>query len=119
MIDTAPRRAGLVLAAGALAALPANPLVRLEAVLGLSPAPLERYLGIKSVFSGMTEGMHRLVHGELARALDANCLTPLVALAVLYWAATGMRIRTRKQEYWAGAAFIGLSAMVNLVHPAI
>jgi hypothetical protein len=97
--------------------LPANPLVRLEAVLGLSPAPLERYLGVKNVFSGMTEGMHQLVHGDLAKALQANILTPLIACAFLTWAATGWRITTRRHELWAGLLFVVLSALVNLLHP--
>jgi len=103
--------------AAALASLPANPLVRIEAIIGLSPAPLERYLGIKNVFSGMTEGMHRLVHGELARAMEVNVLTPLVALALIAWALTGFRLTTRRQECWAAVSFIGLSGLVNIVHP--
>jgi hypothetical protein len=117
MIDTAAQRTGLLLVAAAAAYLPANPLVRLEAVLGLSPAPLERYLGIKSVFSGMTEGMHRLVHGELNKALEANILTPLVACVLLCWAVKGGRLTTRRQERCAALLFIGLSALVNIVHP--
>jgi len=117
MIKTAVGRATLVIAAAAIAYLPANPLVRAEAMLGLSPAPLERYLGIKSVFSGMTEGMHQLVHGELGKALAANFLTPLVACLVLAWVVTGAHIRTRHQERWAAALFIFLSALVNIVHP--
>jgi len=117
MIDTAAQRTGLLFAAAAVAYLPANPLVRLEAMLGLSPAPLERYLGIKSVFSGMTEGMHQFVHGELDKALDANFLTPLVACALLFWALKGGRLTTRRQECCAALLFAGLSALVNIAHP--
>jgi hypothetical protein len=117
MIKTVAQRTGVLLAVAAVAYLPANPLVRLEAVLGLSPAPLERYLGIKNVFSGMTEGMHQLIHGELGRALDANILTPLVVCALLFWAVTGVRVTTRQQEFWGGMLFVGLSALVNIAHP--
>lgn len=117
MIDTVAQRAAWFIAATAAAYLPSNPLVRLEAVLGLSPAPLERYLGIKSVFSGMTEGMHQLLHGELVRALKANLLTPVVAVALLFWVLKGWRISTRRQEACAAVLFIGLSVLVNIVHP--
>lgn len=117
MIGTVAGRLGLLLATAALAWLPANPLVRAEALLGLSPGPLERYLGIKNLFSGMTEGMHQLVHGELGKALDANFLTPLVACALLAWAVTGVRLETRRHEILAAAGFVGLSMLVNLVHP--
>jgi hypothetical protein len=51
-----------------------NPLVRLEAVLGLSPSPLEKLFGVKGLFSGITEGMHRLVYGDVTGALAANIL---------------------------------------------
>jgi len=117
MIGTVAGRMGLLLATAALAYLPANPLVRAEALVGLSPGPLERHLGIKNLFSGMTEGMHQLVHGELGKALDANFLTPLVACALLAWAVTGVRLETRRHELLAAAGFIGLSLLVNLVHP--
>lgn len=117
MTATLAGRTALLLAAAALAYLPANPLVRAQALLGLSPGPLERYLGIKNVFSGMTEGMHQLVHGELGKALEANFLTPLVAGALIAWAVTGVRLRTRRQEILAAAGFIALSALVNVVHP--
>ncbi len=117
MTFTLPQRVGLLFATAALAYLPANPLVRLEAVLGLSPGPLERYLGVKNLFSGMTEGMHQLANGELGRALEANILTPLVACAFVAWVITGARIRTRRHEYAAAILVVGLSAIVNIVHP--
>jgi hypothetical protein len=117
MINTVVQRTGVLLAIAGLAYLPANPLVRLEARLGLSPAPLERYLGIKNLFSGMTEGMHQLVHGELGKALAVNCLTPLVACVLLAWVIRGYRIRTRRHELWAGSVFVVFSALVNIVHP--
>ena len=37
-----------------------NPLVRLEAIIGLSPSPIEKIFGVKSFFSGMTEGVHQM-----------------------------------------------------------
>jgi len=118
MIKTVAQRTSALLVVAAVVYIPANPLVRLEAVLGLSPAPLERYLGIKNVFSGMTEGMHQLIHGELGKALNANILTPFVVCALLVWAVTGIHVTTRQQEVWAGLLFIGLSALVNIVHPS-
>jgi len=117
MTSTLPQRVGLFIATAALAYIPTNPLVRLEALLGLSPGPLERCLGIKNLFSGMTEGMHQLVNGELVRALEANILTPLVACAFVVWVITGARVRTRHHEYAAAILIIGLSAVVNIVHP--
>lgn len=117
MTGTVGGRLGLLLASAALAWLPANPLVRAEALLGLSPGPLERHLGIKNAFSGMTEGMHQLMHGELGKALDANFLTPLVACALIAWAVTGVRLATRRHEILAAAWFVGLSILVNIVHP--
>lgn len=117
MTFTLAQRVGIFLATATLAYIPTNPLVRLEARLGLSPGPLERYLGVKNLFSGMTEGMHQLANGELVRALDANILTPLVACAFVAWVVTGARVRTRCHEYAAAVLIVGLSAVVNIVHP--
>lgn len=103
----------------AFARLDRNPLVRLEAWLGLSPAPLERYFGIRGPFSGMTEATYRLVHLDPAGSLRANVLTvPLLAVGcwcLLRW--TAPRLRTRGQEY----AFLALTlaaVLVNNVVPA-
>ena len=83
------------------ASLAHNPLVRLEAMLGLSPAPLERFLGIKGPFSGMTEGMYRLVHGDLTGAIVANALTPFFALAASCSLIMGYRPRIQsKRDEW-------------------
>jgi hypothetical protein len=95
-----------------------NPIVRLEAVLGLSPSPLEKLFGVKGLFSGMTEGMHRLVYGDITGALAANVLTPLFAIIVLVCGITGYkpRIRTRRQEWIFLLAAVGFSALVNFVN---
>lgn len=53
-----------------------NSLVRLEALPGLSPAPLERHLGIRSLFCGMTEGAVRTLHGDIREAIRANAFRP-------------------------------------------
>lgn len=118
MTKTPVQRFTLLLAAVCFAYIPNNPLVKAEALLGLSPAPLERYLGIKNLFSGMTEGMHQLAHGELARACEANVLTPFFASACVVWAITGGRIQTRRDECLVGVLVIVLSAIVNVVHPS-
>lgn len=112
-------RLGLLLGLGLFAALEANPLVRLEAALGLSPAPLERVVGIKNLFSGMTEGMHRLALLDMEGSLAANIFSPAVAVllivSILSWRIP--RVASREREFWFFAAFLGLSVLVNLFHP--
>lgn len=101
-----------------LARLAENPLVRLEATLGLSPGPLERLTGLPTLFSGMTAGVHRLAHGEVAAATAANFLTVPLALAVTGCILAGYRprVRTRRQEAFALAGVVVLSLAVTLVH---
>ena len=114
-----PLRLLLLASLIAFAGLERNPLVRLEAWAGLSPSPLERYLGLKGPFSGMTEATYRLVHLDLSGSLRANVLTmPLLAAAawcLMWW--TAPRLRTRGQEYlfFAGAL---LAAAINNVFSA-
>lgn len=108
-----------LVAAGALVwffSLDWNPLVRLEAWLGMSPSPLERYFHVKSAFSGMTEGVYQFVHMNFQESLRANCLSPLVVLACLGMVATGYRprIRGRRGEIAFFAAFVALSLLVNV-----
>ncbi len=95
-----------------------NPLVRLEAWLGLSPSPLEKLFGIKGLFSGMTEEMFRLAHGEFWGSLQSNALTPLAALAIIACIVTGYRPRvgTGREEALFFGAVILLSVIVNLVN---
>ncbi|MBV9881421.1 MAG: DUF2752 domain-containing protein [Sphingomonadaceae bacterium] len=104
--------AGLV----AFAGLDHNPLVRFEAWAGLSPAPLERFFGLRGPFSGMTEASYRLVHLDLAGSLRANVLTvPLLAAAawcLVLW--TAPRLRTRGQEYLFLGGAVVAAAINNL-----
>lgn len=93
-----------------------NPLVQLEARLGLSPSPLERLFGIRGMFSGMTEATHRLSSLDLAGALQANVLVlPVLAAivaAILCWNVP--KLDTRRREAGFFALVIVGSAINNL-----
>jgi hypothetical protein len=107
-------------ALAAFAALDNNPLVRLEAELGLSPSPLERLFGIRGFFSGMTEATHRLTRLDVIGAGQANILVfPVLALAaaaiLLWWRP---RIRTRRQEI-AVLALALIGTAINNVAPLL
>jgi hypothetical protein len=97
------------------AALSHNPVVRLEAILGLSPSPLEKLAGIRGPFSGMTEGMYQLAHGELSSALKANVLTPFAAALFVACVVLGIRPRvtTRASEVAFFSVFVVATAIVN------
>ena len=107
-------------ALAAFAAIDHNPLVRLEARLGLSPSPLERLFGIRGFFSGMTEATHRLTRLDLIGAGQANILVfPVLAAAaaaILLW--RWPKLRTRKQELAFFAIAIVGTAINNIV-PAV
>ncbi len=109
-------RFGLLFAFAAFAALENNPIVSLQATLGLSPAPLERFFGIKSLFSGMTEGVHRVVRLDLRGSFDANLFAPLMLLlifaVILAWRVP--RIDSRRKELAFFAVFVACSILVNL-----
>lgn len=110
-------RTGILLGAIWFVSLDKNPVVVLIAKLGLSPSPLERLFGVKGMFSGMTEGMFRLVHGDIAGAIAANVLTPAFATVVAFCVVVGYRpqIKTRKQELVFLLSVVLLSVLVNLV----
>jgi hypothetical protein len=93
-----------------------NPIVRLEAKLGLSPSPLERLFGVKGLFSGMTEGMYRLIHGDILGAMSANILTPFFAVVVssCFIAGYRPRIETRGDEIVLFVSVVVLSVLVNI-----
>ena len=82
------------------AGLDRNPVVRLEAKLGLSPSPLEKLFGIRGLFSGLTEATYQLARLNLGRALAANILVVPVlgafALCILLW--TWPKVDTRRRE---------------------
>lgn len=110
----------LLVLLGGVAAIDRNPIVTLEAWLGLSPSPLERFFGVRGYFSGMTEAAHRLAHFDLLGAAKANLLVfpTLFAFAcvILFW--TAPKLRTRSQEIAFFAFIIGGTAVNNYM-PAI
>jgi len=112
-------RVALLLGATWFVSLDRNPVVVLIAKLGLSPSPLERLFGVKGMFSGMTEGMFRLVHGDIAGAIAANVLTPVFAAVFAICVVIGYRpqVKTRQQELVFLLSVVFLSVLVNLAAP--
>jgi hypothetical protein len=108
----------LIVALLGFAYLDKNPVVRLEAFLGLSPSPIERFFGIKSLFSGMTEGVHQVARLNLVAAFKANIFSPLVIPTVVYFVLTWQvpKIDSKKKETIFFLGFIGLSIVVNILH---
>jgi hypothetical protein len=110
----------LLIVAGlaAFASIDRNPVVRLQAELGLSPSPLERLFGLRGPFSGMTEATWRLTELDVGASLRANVLTmPLLAAAaccILAWARP--QLRTRRAEL-AAAAIMLAACLVNNLAP--
>lgn len=111
-------RAAIAVVAVVFARLDHNPAVRWAARLRISPAPMERFLGVKGVFSGMTEGTYQLSHGHVHSALQANVLTPVPALFLVAWVATGYipRIKNSRDEASAFLLILGGSIAVNLLN---
>ncbi len=99
-----------------VARLDRNPLVRLEARLGLSPSPIERLFGVKGMFSGMTEAAYRLSHGDVTGATASNVLFVPFAVVVIGAIAAGWRprIRHRQDEVVALMSVLVLTLLVNL-----
>ena len=93
-----------------------NPIIYLEARIGLSPAPWERFTGLKTLFSGMSEAFYRLANGDVLGAFDANILAPPFALALtiatLMW--RWPRLTDRRDEVAFFAAAIVASVAVNV-----
>ena len=92
-----------------------NPLVRLEALIGLSPSPIEKIFGVKSLFSGMTEGVNQMAMFNIENALKANIFSPLVIplLLLLFLRGKAPKIKTKKHELIFFSSFIFLSILVN------
>ncbi|MEK8019834.1 MAG: hypothetical protein VSS75_023415 [Candidatus Parabeggiatoa sp.] len=107
----------LVLLCG-LAYIEHNPLVRLEAILGLSPSPIERFFGLKSVLSGMTEGVHQFVKFDIMASIKANVFAPLVMPIVTYYCLTWEvpKIDTKQKERLFFLGFIIFSVIVNILN---
>ena len=93
-----------------------NPLVRLEAIIGLSPSPIEKIFGVKSLLSGMTEGVHQMTFLNVQDALNANIFSPIVIplLLLLFIRGKIPKIKTRKHELVFFSSFIFLSVLVNV-----
>jgi hypothetical protein len=110
-------RVSLLLAIAVFAHIDNNPIVRLEAWLGLSPSPVERFFGVKSFFSGMTEGVNQFAKLNLAASFNANPFAPLVlpfvAFCCLSW--WFPVIDSRRKEIAFFTLFVLLSLIVNLV----
>jgi len=93
-----------------------NPLVQLEAILGLSPAPIERFFNIKSLFSGMTEAFHQLVKLEYKKAIDSNIISPLFVIFIIVFLINGRIpvLITKKREIAFFLFVVLLSIVVNI-----
>lgn len=111
-------RAFIVLGFGLLASIDHNPIVRFEAIIGLSPPPIERFFGLKSFFSGMTEGVHQFVRLDFINSLKANIFAPSVIPILTYCILTWNfpKIDTRRKEIIFFFGFVVLSIIVNLVN---
>lgn len=110
-------RVSLLLAIAMFAHIDNNPIVRLEAWLGLSPPPIERFFGVKSLFSGMTEGVNQFAKLNLAASFKANPFAPLV-LPFVSFCCLSWRfpvIDSRRKEITFFALFVLFSLVVNLV----
>ena len=109
-------RLAILTGLAALAWVPRNPIVRLEAWLGLSPSKIETIFHVRSLFSGMTTAANRYAHGDIFGALRANPVSPIIlgaiVAAVMLWRIPPMR--TRMHEAMWFAAFILLSVANNL-----
>lgn len=99
-------------------ALARNPIIYLEARLGLSPAPWERFTGFKTLFSGMSEAFHRIATGDVLGAFGANFLAPPFALALVF--ATLLwrwpRLTSRRDETIFFATVLVASIAINVIH---
>ena len=95
-----------------------NPLVKFEAVFGLSPSPIERFFGLKSLFSGMTEGVYQFVRFNYDLSIKANIFSPLVLPIIIYILLSWKfpKINSRKKEIMFFSTFIFLSIIVNLIN---
>ena len=95
-----------------------NPIIHLQSVLGLSPAPFERFTGFRTLFSGMSESFHRLAVGDVPGAIDANFLSPFFALAFISALVTWKwpKLNCRRDEFVFLIGALIASIAVNVVH---
>lgn len=111
-------RVGILMVAVWFCSLAQNPIIHLEGILGLSPAPFERFTGFRTLFSGMSEAVHRLAVGDIPGAIDANFLAPLLALAFILALVTWRlpKLRCRRDELVLLIGVVIASVAVNVVH---
>ncbi len=73
---------------------------------------------MKSLFSGMTEGVHQFTRMDFQRSIRANVFSPLVlpafAYCLLRW--TAPKLDTRRKEMTFFLIFIVLSVIVNVLN---
>ena len=93
-----------------------NPLVKFLAITGLSPSPLETIFGIKSLFSGMTEGLYQILHLNFNQAMKANIFSPIIIPFLLYFVIKSEvpKMNNRSTEALFFCGFIILSIFVNI-----
>jgi hypothetical protein len=101
-----------------LAFIKNNPIVLFQARLGLSPPPIERFFGFKSLFSGMTEGVHQFIRLNVKESIQANVFSPIVfpvvGYFILMWKTP--KIDTKFKEVLFFSVFVLLSIIVNIVN---
>jgi hypothetical protein len=121
MIDKKPHILFRFLLIGLLylfASLEHNPIIRLEAILGLSPSNIEKIFDVKSIFSGMSEGVYQLGQLDLQKAMEANFLTPFVLIFILYSILSWRfpKLDSRKKEITFFGVIVVCSVLVNIVN---
>ena len=81
--------------------LPKNPIIELQRVLSLSPAPIERIFGIKSLFSGATTAFHYAVRGDIIYAFKFNIVYPFFFIISIKYLIKGelYNITNKKEEF--------------------
>ena len=118
-VDRQPKlylRIMLLLSLLGFAVIERNPIVALEAKLGLSPSPIERIFGVKSLFSGMTEGVHQFALLNLSQSIKANIFAPIVIPAtvvmILAWKIPTLDSKAKESSFFI--VFMFMSAFVNI-----
>tara|TARA_B100000768_G_scaffold152101_1_gene147605 strand:- start:484 stop:780 length:297 start_codon:yes stop_codon:yes gene_type:complete len=93
-----------------------NPIVRLQAIIGLSPSPIEKLFGLKSLFSGMTEGVYQLLNLNFRESVKANIFSPVIVPLLFYFLINGEvpKMNTKSREIFFFSTFILLSVAVNI-----
>tara|TARA_B100000767_G_C19757035_1_gene533406 strand:- start:1208 stop:1462 length:255 start_codon:yes stop_codon:yes gene_type:complete len=82
----------------------------------LSPSPIETIFGLKSLFSGMTEGLYQILNLNFTGAIKANIFSPFVIPFLLYFLLKGEvpKMNNKLNEIAFFSCFIFLSIFVNI-----